>query len=126
MSENNLNVPSLPNYYSIIPAGVRYDKNLSFAAKVIFGELTALANIHGYCFCTNKYLADLFSLNVRQIQRILHALQVRNHIKIEFGLKNKRKIFIITTARINIEDKIHNYNNLYEYDWLNDLEESEM
>lgn len=118
---NNLNVPQQPNYYSIIPADVRYNKNLSFSAKVIFGELVALSNIYGFCFCTNDYLARLFNLNARQIQRILYDLRVNGHIKVEFDVNHKRKIYIITQARIKTEDNFYNYNqqfNMFEYDWI--------
>ena len=48
-----------PNYYAIIPATVRYDTNLKYAEKLLYGEITALANKNGYCYTQNKYLADV-------------------------------------------------------------------
>lgn len=33
-----------PNYYAIILASVRYDNTLKFAEKLLYGEITALAN----------------------------------------------------------------------------------
>ena len=36
------------NYYAIIPATVRYDSELKPAEKLLYGEVTALANKNGY------------------------------------------------------------------------------
>ena len=44
-----MNEKNRANYYAIIPAKVRYDKNLKPAEKILYGELTALSNKNGYC-----------------------------------------------------------------------------
>lgn len=38
-----------PNYYAIIPACVRYAK-IKANAKLLYGEITALANKTGECY----------------------------------------------------------------------------
>ena len=43
------------NYYAVIPAEVRYAKNLKANEKLMYGELTALANEKGYCYASNEY-----------------------------------------------------------------------
>ena len=43
------------NYYAVIPAEVRYSKNLKANEKLMYGELTALANEKGYCYASNEY-----------------------------------------------------------------------
>ena len=45
-------------YYAVIPAYVRYDKDLTPNAKLMFGELTALSNDKGYCYASNKYFSE--------------------------------------------------------------------
>jgi len=38
-----------PNYYSILPANVRYDKKLTPFEKILYSEIVALTNKDGYC-----------------------------------------------------------------------------
>ena len=48
--ENNI------SYYSILPATVRYNEQLKPNEKLLYSEITALANKNGYCYAKNKYL----------------------------------------------------------------------
>ena len=47
-----------PNYFGILPANVRYDKRLKPMEKILYTEITALANKKGYCYATNSYFAS--------------------------------------------------------------------
>lgn len=86
-----------PNYYAILPANVRYDKRLSANAKLLYCELSALANVKGYCYASNKYFSDLFSVDIRSVKNWLYNLKDYGYITINFD-NNKdlrtRKIFI--------------------------------
>jgi len=62
------------SYYAIIPASVRYDKNLPAAAKLLYGEITALCNQSGLCWAENTYFANLYGVNVRTIKGWITAL----------------------------------------------------
>ena len=55
-----------PNYYAIIPAEVRYSA-IKPNAKLLFGELTALSNKHGYSFESNNFFAELYSVSKNTI-----------------------------------------------------------
>ena len=46
------------NYYAIIPANIRYNKELKFAERLMYGEIIALSNKIGYCYASNKYFAE--------------------------------------------------------------------
>ena len=50
------------NYYAVIPAEVRYSKNLKANEKLMYGELTALANEKGYCYASNEYFSQLYNV----------------------------------------------------------------
>lgn len=36
-------------YYAIIPATIRHNKDLKPAEKLLYGEITSLANKNGFC-----------------------------------------------------------------------------
>lgn len=134
------NLDLKPNYYAIIPANVRYDVSLSPNAKLLYGEITSLANSKGYCWATNKYFMDLYDLSDRSIQRMLKQLSDKKYIRIEITENNTyRKIFLTNTPDKNVgggvkkmshtPDKnvaqnniINNEKLLINYNWLKDGE----
>jgi len=80
-----------PNYYAILPAKIRYDKSITTNAKLLFAEITALANKEGYCWANNTYFAKLYDVNKRTVQRWLQSLEDYIEIEVnEYG--NNRKI----------------------------------
>jgi len=83
-----------PNYYAILPAVVRYDDKLSSTAKLLYAELTALANKEGFAWASNRYLARLFGVGPKQISRIIIKLRELGYIKAEYTINNRRKVFI--------------------------------
>jgi len=103
-------MPESPNYYAIIPADVRYATDIPPNAKLLFGEITALSNKHGYCFATNKYFADLYGVDVATISRWVSSLADAHFIRVEVDAKqgNSRKIFIQITVG-GIDEKINTY-----------------
>jgi hypothetical protein len=56
-----------PSYYAIIPAHVRYDPRLKANEKLLFGEITALANKNGICYANNNYFANLYDVSITSI-----------------------------------------------------------
>lgn len=140
MSENK------PNFYAILPANVRYNKELSSTAKLLYAEITALCNDKGYCWATNQYFVDLYDVSDRQIRNILKSLVDNNLVKIIITKNKFRHIFIIDpeknflvtrkkTSGVAEENFLHNniinnkkeykegeYKELFDYDWLNEKE----
>lgn len=97
------------NYYAIIPANVRYDKRLSPLTRLIYGEITALSNEKGYCFATNAYFANLYSMSNVSISRCISELKEHNYIRVVYDIKeknvDKRKIYINNTENKKLENK---------------------
>ena len=46
-----------PSYYSILPAKVRYDENLTSMEKLLYSEITSLCDRTGACWAANSYFA---------------------------------------------------------------------
>lgn len=86
---------SKPNFYAIIPAPVRYNKNLPMGAILLYGEITALSNAEGYCWASNAWFADNFNVSKRTVQNWLRALETELLICIDqsgFDGNTQRKI----------------------------------
>lgn len=103
-------------YYAIIPANVRYDKDLAPNAKLLYGEITALCNEKGYCWASNQYFADLYHSSISAVQKWVSALVKKGYINLELVYKEgtkqvlHRKLYI--TPGVNIYTTSHK--NLYD------------
>jgi Helix-turn-helix domain len=83
-----------PNYYANIPANVRYDKDLTANAKLLYGEITALTNAEGYCWASNSYFADLYDMSTRNVSRLISQLNNKGYIRVEVLNEFERKIYL--------------------------------
>ncbi|ADK30624.1 helix-turn-helix domain-containing protein [Brachyspira pilosicoli] len=114
-NNNNNNNKDKKNYYAIIPANVRYDKRLSPLTRLIYGEITALSNEKGYCFATNAYFANLYSMSNVSISRCISELKEHNYIMVVYDIKeknvDKRKIYINNLENKKLESEELNKNN---------------
>lgn len=88
------------SYYAIIPANVRYDKDLAPNAKLLYGEITALCNEKGYCWASNQYFAELYNVSDRTIKNWISQLTdkgyIQRSVKYREGTKEieQRELFI--------------------------------
>ena len=80
-----------PNYYSVIPATVRYDPTLKDKAKLLYSEITSLANKSGECWASNEYFAKLYSVTERAIIKYLQDLKRKNYIDLKYEYKENSK-----------------------------------
>ena len=87
-----------PSYYAIIPAGVRYDKQLPQGAKLLYSEITALSSKSGSCWASDQYFMTLYEVGQTTIQRWLRALEdsgyIERHVKYKDGTKEIEKRYI--------------------------------
>ena len=80
------------NYYAVIPATVRYNKELKPAEKLLYGEITSLTNKMGYCFATNKYFADLYNVTNHTVSQWISHLEKKEYIQIDIIRNDKKEI----------------------------------
>lgn len=85
-----------PNYYAIITAPVRYDPNLSPNAKLLYGEISALAQSTGTCWASNRWFAELYQVTPTTVSEWIAQLQSAGHIQvyIDTAAGNRRSIQI--------------------------------
>lgn len=80
-----------PNYYAIIPAGIRYDKDICPNAKLLFGEITALCNEKGFCWAGNDYFSKLYGVSKETVSRWISKLTKKGYLKIKMFYKDNSK-----------------------------------
>ena len=124
-----------PNYYAVLTSEVRYDKRLTAFAKLMYAEVTALANKEGYCWANNSFFAKNYETTERTVQRALSSLEEYGYIRKEITNHNtERKLYITMTKQSEGVDKtvstspdkkvIHNNtssNNKKEYIYIKEI-----
>lgn len=97
--------------YAILPANIRYDKNLTDSEKLLFCELTALSNKNGYCYAGNKYLSEVFGVTKETISRRLSRLEKKGYIKSKIIRNGKeitaRHIYPLMDTSIPIDTNVN-------------------
>lgn len=79
-----------PSYYSILPANVRYDNNLTDSERVLFAEITALSNAYGFCTASDEYFASLYGLNELTIVNRINHLRKLGYLEIKYVYINNQ------------------------------------
>ena len=97
-------------YYSVIPATVRYDSNLTPNAKLLYAEITSLCNEYGYCWATNDYFSKLYNVSTTSISKWISSLVQNGYITTEIEYKEGSKQILKRYIRIiknPIEEKLN-------------------
>lgn len=74
-----------PGYWAVLPAQVRYDPHLPASAKILYAEISSLSDQTGYCYASNEYFQELYSISERTVQGQLKALKDGGYIRIING-----------------------------------------
>lgn len=107
-----------PSYYAIIPAEIRYDKDLRAGAKIFYGEITALCSKVGVCTASNNYFADLYGVTASGISRWVTQLKDKGYINVEYEKEGKEikkrfiKLNLFATSNQTIEHVLTNINGV--------------
>lgn len=95
-------------YYAIIPANVRYDKRIPANAKLLYGEITALCNVEGFCWARNSYFEALYDVSEKTVRRWINALEEAGYITVNVEYEEdgktviRRRISISATNVANV------------------------
>ena len=80
-----------PNYYAILTSEVRYNENLTPNAKLLYAGITALINMNGECFASNKYFADLYGKSKTTISKWVSELVKEGYVEVKLTYKEGTK-----------------------------------
>jgi hypothetical protein len=89
---------------------VRYS-NIRANCKLLFGEITALANKKGYCFASNAYFARLYGVSKNTISSWISELKQNGFISVKI-IKNENNEVIQRRIGINQNEEGGIYPNL--------------
>ena len=98
-----------PTYYAIIPAYVRYDKNLKPNEKLLYWEITCLTQRTWYCFASNKYFSELYWVSKQCVSWWINNLKRKWYIDIvvEYGPNKEIINRYITLNEYPIKEKFN-------------------
>ena len=72
-----------PAYWAVLPATVRHDPDIPANAKILYAEISSLADRVGYCFASNDYFAGCLNLNLKSVQRLIKQLSDKGYIRVD-------------------------------------------
>lgn len=94
-----------PNYFSILTADVRYDKELKANEKLLYSEISALTTKNGYCTAKNNYFAKCYDVHKDTIADWISNLKSKGYILIKTVRSGKkvaeRRIYLTSSCRLN-------------------------
>lgn len=105
-----------PWYYAILPATIRYAEDLTELQKLLYAEITALAQANGYCYASNSYFANLYKKTSKRISSTIQDMAKKWYLEVRQNkewwwsreiylgeIKNIRKSFKIPANPIPLE-----------------------
>lgn len=99
-----------PNFYAILPANVRYDKNIPPNAKLFYAEITSILQHNNRCYASNSYFSRVFNITEIQVSRIIKKLLEAGYILVDYKATSKGTqrfiaLNINVNTPLNINDK---------------------
>ena len=100
----------MPEYYTILPARVRYNKELSYGARLLYSDILALSNNDkGYCYATNEYFASAYDVTNATIVGWIKSLIDNNLIRRDIIYKSdskeveQRRLYVVDRDILSIK-----------------------
>lgn len=85
------------SFDTVIPSAILLNENIELTAVKLFAFIKGLTKLHGYCYATNEYLAQLMKSTSRAVQNWLVQLKKEGYVDIETeknGIHWQRRIYI--------------------------------
>lgn len=92
-------------YYAIIPGNILDDPDLSSSEKLMYAEISALANRKGFCWASNDFFAAKFGASKRTIARWVSSMKAKGYIRVETSGPTRR-IYIGENPFVTVEDPV--------------------
>lgn len=105
-----------PWYYAVLPATIRYAEDLTEFQKLLYAEITALAQANGYCYASNSYFANLYKKTSKWISSTIQDMAKKWYLEVKKNkewwwsreiyigeIKNIRKSLKISTQAIPVK-----------------------
>ena len=86
-----------PGFWAVLPANVRYDRELTPNEKILYTEITAMTQAVGYCYASNKYFASLYGVAENTIRRYIQHLREQGYIQVAME-GSERRIYQVLKA----------------------------
>lgn len=88
-----------PSYFAIITGPLLDNRALAPNAKLLYASITSLTDSRGYCWASNKYLANRFGWGERTVTRLVAQLKEHGFIRTVMALNKEtgqmeRRIYI--------------------------------
>lgn len=88
-----------PAYFAIIPGPLLDCQEIPASAKLLYASITSLTDARGYCWASNRYLAERFKWGERTVSRLIAQLQEAGFLSIMMEKNNdtgkmERRIYI--------------------------------
>ena len=123
MQNEKIKIPA----WVALEADVLVCKKLTNTEKVLYAIIAALSNnSKKKCFANNSYFAKMLNIKNREVQYCLKKLYKLKFIDIKYDDNNNRRS--ITTVvnsfleyrKEKLQLKFNEYQDILEYDWLNE------
>lgn len=82
-----------PTYYTILPAEVRYNRNLNPSARLLYGDICLLAAKDGFCSATNEYFATVYDVDDKTISGWISELVKAGYVRSSILKNFTRKLY---------------------------------
>lgn len=95
---------------AVIPSAVLFNKNIEPSAIKLYAFIRGLSRLEGYCYASNKYLAECMDCDESTVKRLINSLSAEKFIDVETnkeGIHWQRRIYL----GVNLKESLRRLEN---------------